>query len=287
MVALNEIEKDINLVKGEHAVLLIHGLSGTPLEMQYVARMLHKAGFSVRAPHFSGYGYEKGGETKSWQEWYGEVVEHFDDLKRKYKTVSVCGLCIGAVLALNLAAERGDEVAGLSLLATTLYFDGWSIPWYRFLLPLGYYTPFRYFYSYREREPYGLKNEQLRAWIAREMAEKSTSAAGSARIPMSGIFETDKLIKTVKRNISRATSPALIMHSLEDDTSSVKSADFVEKHIGSRQVRKIFLDDCYHILTLDKQKDVVARETIRFFNEVIAAVAPPSSQVELDKVRVA
>lgn len=287
MVALNEITKDINLVKGEHAVLLIHGLSGTPLEMQYVARMLHKAGFSVRAPHFSGYGYEKEGGTKKWQQWHKEAVQHFDDMKQKYETVSVCGLCIGAVLALNLAAEKKDEVAGLSLLATTLYFDGWSIPWYRFLLPLGYYTPFRYFYSYREREPYGLKNEQLRAWIAREMTEKSTSAAGSARIPMSGIFETDKLINTVKRNISDVTAPALIMHSLEDDTSTVKSADFVEKHIGSDKVRKIFLDDCYHILTLDNQKHIVAEETIRFFNEVIASEASPSPQVELDSVRVA
>ena len=287
MVALNEITKDINLAKGEHAVLLVHGLSGTPLEMQYVARALHKAGYTVRAPHFSGYGYSERSTTKKWQEWHGEVVRHFDEMKRQYKTVSVCGLCIGAVLALNLAAEKKDEVAGLSLLATTLYFDGWSIPWYRFLLPLGYYTPFRYFYSYREREPYGLKNEQLRAWIAREMTEKSTSAAGSAKIPMSGIFETDKLISEVKRNVGSATAPALIIHSLEDDTATVRSADFVEKHIGSKKVRKIFLDDCYHIVTMDNQKHIVAEETIRFFNEVIAGEAHPSSSVEFDTVRVA
>lgn len=288
MVALNEITKHINLVKGEHAVLLIHGLSGTPLEMQYVARMLHKAGFTVSAPHFSGYGYGEDSTTKKWQEWHREVTQHFDDLKRKYKTVSVCGLCIGAVLALKLAAERRDEVAGLSLLATTLYFDGWSIPWYRFLLPLGYYTPFRYFYSYREREPYGLKNEQLRAWIAREMTEKSTSAAGSACIPMSGIFQTDKLINEVKRCIGNATAPALIMHSLEDDTATVRSADFVEKRIGSKKVRKILLDDCYHILTMDNQKHIVAEETIRFFKEAIASeTSPSSSTAEFDTVRVA
>ncbi|MBY0578154.1 MAG: alpha/beta fold hydrolase [Burkholderiales bacterium] len=287
MVALNEITKHINLVKGEHAVLLIHGLSGTPLEMQFVARRLHKAGFTVRVPHFSGYGYGERSSTKKWQEWHKEVTEHFDDMKQKYKTVSVCGLCIGAVLALKLAAEKKDEVAGLSLLATTLFFDGWSIPWYRFLLPLGYYTPFRYFYSYREREPYGLKNEQLRAWIAREMTEKSTSAAGSARIPMSGIFETDKLINEVKRTIANVTAPALIMHSLEDDTATVRSADFVEKHVGSKKVRKILLDNCYHIITMDNQKDIVAEETIRFFKEAIANELSSSLTAEFDTIRVA
>ena len=57
--------------------------------------------------------------------------------------------------------------AALSLLSTTLAYDGWSIPWYRFLLPLGYYTSLRHTYSYPEREPYGLKNELLRKRIAR------------------------------------------------------------------------------------------------------------------------
>ena len=287
MVALNEITKDINLEKVEHAVLLIHGLSGTPLEMQYVARMLHKAGFSVRVPHFSGYGYGDRSKTKKWQEWHREVSAHFDEMKQKYKSVSVCGLCIGAVLALKLASEKKDEVAALSLLATTLFFDGWSIPWYRFLLPLGYYTPARYFYSYREREPYGLKNEQLRAWIAREMTEKSTSAAGSARIPMSGIYETDKLIRDVKKSMNQVSAPALIMHSLEDDTATVRSADFVEQHVGSRKVRKIFLDDSYHILTLDNQKHTVAEETIRFFKEAVASESSSLSTAEFDTARVA
>lgn len=287
MVAPKEIMKHINLEKGEDAVLLIHGLSGTPIEMQYVARKLYKAGFSVRVPHFSGYGYgDKSASGKKWQDWHDEVVEHFDEMKKKYRTVSVCGLCIGAVLALSLAAEKKSEVASLSLLATTLYFDGWSIPWYRFLLPLGYYTPFRYIYSYREREPYGLKNEQLRAWIAREMNEKSTSAAGSAKIPMRGIYETDKLIRHVKKCTPAVTAPALIIHSYEDDTSTIRSADFVEQHIGSKKVRKIFLDDSYHIVTMDNQKDLVADETIRFFKETIGTQLD-SSQAEFDTIRVA
>jgi len=61
----------------------------------------------------------------------------------------------------------------------------------------------------------------------------------------------------------------------------------VEKHIGSRKVRKIFLDDCYHMVTMDNQKALVAEETIRFFNEVIAGETQSSQSVELDTVRVA
>ncbi|HYR05590.1 MAG TPA: alpha/beta fold hydrolase, partial [Gallionella sp.] len=137
----------VNLPGGEHAVLLIHGLQSSPAEMQPLAKQLNQAGYSVHAPHIKGYGYEHGDDAYSithWKDWHAKVLNEFYLLRQQYKSVAVSGLCIGAVLALSIAAELGDEVAALSLLSTTLYYDGWSIPWYRFLLPIGYYTPFRY-----------------------------------------------------------------------------------------------------------------------------------------------
>ena len=41
----------IHLNGSDHAVLLIHGLSGNPLEMQYLARLLQATRFSVHVPH--------------------------------------------------------------------------------------------------------------------------------------------------------------------------------------------------------------------------------------------
>ncbi|MBY0579089.1 MAG: alpha/beta hydrolase [Burkholderiales bacterium] len=277
------ITKHIDLVKGKDAVLLIHGLSGSPLEMQFVARALHKAGFSVRVPRFSKHGIgAQAAPTEKWQDWLDEVVMHFDEMKEQYETVSVCGLCIGAVLALKLAAERGQEIASLALFSTTLYFDGWNIPWYRFLLTIGYYTPFRHIYAYQESEPYGIKNEQLQAWISREMGEKSTFASLCAKIPMTRLHQAEKLIGEAKRMLAEIEAPTLIIHSLEDDTSTIRSANYVESHIGSKKVRKIFLDDSYHNITMDNQKDIVAEETIRFIGETVAALSP-----EFDTIRVA
>jgi carboxylesterase len=256
-------------IGGDHAVLLLHGLMGNPLEMQYLAKRLHKAGFATRVPHLRGYGFGErpNASTGTWRQWSGQVLNHFDELKRSYSSVSVCGLCIGAVLALQLAAERSSEVASLSLLATTLAFDGWSIPWYRFLAPLAYYTPLRYLYSYREREPYGLKNEPLRKWIAREMSEKSTSIAGAAMLPMTSVYQAHKLIRHVKRVIPSVSVPTLVMHAREDDVASIKSAEFVLEHIGSSEVRFTLLHDSYHMVTMDNEKRAVADQTIQFFRE--------------------
>src|SRR6266849_4279544 len=113
-------------IETEHAALLIHGLSGNPLEMQYLAKRLRQAGFATLVPHFRGYGFGERSDafaTGTWQQWRAQVLDHFDELARKYQSVSVSGLCVGAVLELALAAERPDKVAALSLLATTLAYD--------------------------------------------------------------------------------------------------------------------------------------------------------------------
>ena len=261
----------IELIAGEHAVLLIHGLQGVPTEMQTLAKHLHKAGYTVRVPHFEGYGYTVGTtahSVTSWREWHQQVLAELRDLKRKYKTVCIGGLCVGAVLALSVAVEAGAEISGLSLLSTTLFYDGWSIPWYRFMLPLGYYTPLRYKYAYREREPFGLKNERLRQWVAREMSHKASSIAGASNLTLPAIHEGELIIKSVKRSLPDVTTPVLVIHAMEDDVSTPRSADFVVDRIGSDKVHKILLHDSYHMITMDNERERVADETIKFFNDV-------------------
>lgn len=263
----------ITLAGGEHAVLLIHGLQSSPVEMQPLAKRLNQSGYTVHVPHIRGYGYKHGDDAHSithWEDWHTKVLAEFHVLKQQHKTVSVGGLCIGAVLSLSIAAELGDRVNALSLLATTLYYDGWSIPWYRFMLPIGYYTPFRYIYSYREREPFGLKNVQLRKWIAREMSHKESSMAGAAKLTLPAIHEAELLIKSVKKSLRRVTAPALIIHAVEDDISTPRSSRFVAANIGSRIVESILLHDSYHMLTIDNEREQVAADTIRFFNSALA-----------------
>lgn len=269
--------RSIELRGGPHAVLALHGLLGNPLEMQFVGKKLQRAGYSVTIPLIPGYGYSSGQSnsyrTTRSEKWYDEVQRQFDALLQTHETVSITGLCIGAVLALRLASERPTEVAALSLLATTLAYDGWSIPKYRFLLPIAYYTPARYLYSYKERYPFGIKNANLRKWIAREMEVHTSSAAGASRLSAEGIFQAHRLIRQVKKNLSSVTCPTLIMHATEDDVATPKSADLVEASIGSHIKKKILLHDSYHIITLDNEKERVAAETVRFFDQAVQSTS--------------
>ena len=227
-----------------------------------LATALKQRGFSVEVPHIRGFGF--GTEVTCCEDWLAQIVERFDHLKREYRTVAVGGLCIGSVLGLALAVERPRAVSALSLLSTTLYFDGWSIPWYRFLMPLWFHTPVRHLYEYTESKPYGIKNPQIRARVARAM-RKGFSEAGAARITMSHVYQASRLARRVKRSLHEVTAPALVIHAIDDETASPKSAEHVMQNISSADKRKVFLGDSYHMITLDNERDAVAAETSVFF----------------------
>ncbi|UKL13119.1 alpha/beta hydrolase [Dissulfurimicrobium hydrothermale] len=256
---------EIDMKGGDDAVLLIHGLTGSPFEMKYLARRLNRAGFTVKGPCLAGHGKTLSDLKKSrWQDWYRTVADEFRELKEQYATVSVAGLCMGALLALFLSAEFKREVAAIALLSTTLFYDGWGLPWYKFLLPLAYYTPAGYIYSFEEREPYGIKNKALRVRIVELMKDSSIAHSSVPGVSMRELF---KLINTTKKLIPQVKTPTLILHSQEDDLASKKNALYVQKNIGARDVRMVLLDDCYHMLPIDNQRDVVADEIITFFKD--------------------
>jgi carboxylesterase len=268
----------IDLPGGNHSVLLIHGLTGSPFEMKYLARKLNKAGFTVKGPCLEGHcSTPKNLSKTNWKDWYRSVRESFIEMKKSSDSVSVVGLCMGALLSLHLSYEFGSEVAALSLISTTLFYDGWSLPWFKFLLPVAYYTPFKFIYAYSETEPYGIKNKALRERIVNLMKNDSIAYT---KTPAASIHELFKLIREVKKELHAITTPTLILHSSEDDLTSIKNPDYVEKKIGSKIVRKIILDDSYHMMTIDNQKDRVADETIKFFGEQISG---SSSGTSLDK----
>ena len=275
----NVIKRAQFLPGGDYAVLALHGLRSTPLELQPLLKALHRAGFTVDAPHLAGYGFSADASTGSWRDWLDEAVARFDALAAQYGQVAVCGLSMGATLALAVAAERSGGVAAVGALSTTLYYDGWNTPWYRFLSPLGYFTPLRHRMVIRETSPFGIKNERLREWIERQVAAGPISAVGASALSLPALHEAEKLMRHTRRHLPQVVAPTLILHSSEDDIASLKSARLVQRRVRAHDVRLIQLHDSYHMLTLDNERERVAALTVDFFQAsgiAVQAVAQPA-----------
>lgn len=264
----------IHLDGGRHAVLMLHGLSGTAFEVMHVAKLLNKVGFTVRIPVLPGHRTSVSQlAATTWHDWYGAAEKHFEELSADYDTVSVAGLCMGAVLALRLSAEKGRRVASLVAMSTTLAYDGWSIPWYSFLLPLVLYTPLKRFWSYREGGSYGIKNPAVRKRVSAKMNDKSSVAYD--RTPADSIREMLGLVRATKGRLGEITAPTLIIHAAQDEVASPRNADYLERRLcGADRVEKVILDDCYHMITIDNQRDRVAEEAARFVAAGVARNSP-------------
>lgn len=250
---------------GLHAVLLIHGLCGTPHEMTSLAARLRASGYVVRVPVGPGYGMAAAasGAIDRYERWVEYFTEQFDELSARHARVSIGGLCIGANIAIEIAAQR-PTVSSLILISTTLFYDGWNVSRLRVLLPLGYYTPVRRWYRVRETDPYGIKNPRLREWVAQQMQTAGGSIAGAASLPLTAIYQAQRLIRVAKRSLRAVSVPTLVMHAREDDVSSLRSADMVCSRIRSHEVIRLIFDDSYHMLTLDNERATVARAAVDF-----------------------
>ena len=251
--------------KCKRAVLLFHGMTGSPYEMKKMGKALFDADFDVFCYCLPGHGTSPINiKTVKWQDWYNDSVLHYKELTQKYDEVYLGGLCLGAVLAIAIAQEY-QNVRGIVSLSTTLFLDGWTIPWYNFFMPIGVHTILRYYYSFPEREPYGLKNETLRRKIA-ALQKRNTEALDN--YPMSCIYELLKFSKQTQKNIAKVTAPILLMHAKEDDLTSTKSAEFVYRNISSKTKNYIKLENSYHLIVMDYERDYVFEKSIEFFNSL-------------------
>lgn len=255
----------LNLPGGRHGVLLFHGLSSTPLELQYLARGLHRAGYSVRIAVIEGYSHGLPSRAPSGhREWAAAALAEFDRMRAQCDTLAVGGLCIGALLSLAVAARRGEAVSHILALSTTLHYDGWAAPRSRVFLPLARVFPLLGRIAVREREPFGLKDERLRAWVAAQMKESGGSDAGAAVLRVSDLLQAQDLMRLVRQGLAAITAPTLLLHAREDEAASPRSAFEVASGVSSKRVHCVILNDSYHMISIDKEKARVLGEMKEF-----------------------
>jgi len=253
------------------AVLLFHGLTGSPFELKKYGQFLYNNGYDVFAECLPGHG-ENFEEiyTVKYEDWLNFAYNKFQNLKSKYNKVFLSGLCLGAVLALAVAEKYPDEVDGVISLSTTLYLDGWRLPWYKCFMPVALSTILRYYYNYPECEPHGVKNLKTRNAI-KKILEKGE--VGMNDFPMCAFYELLKLSSYVRKNLKKITSPILLIHSKEDDLTSTKSANVVFKNISSVDKDYIILYDSYHMVLYDNEKEFVFKKSLDFFNSHLTTTA--------------
>ncbi len=269
-------QSDFFFPGGRSGVLLIHGLTGTPMEMRLLGKGLNRAGFTVHGMQLAGHcGNVEDLLATGWRDWYASVEQAADALLDKVDHLFVGGLSMGALLALKLAAERPGQVSGVGVYGATFHYDGWSIPWLArlsFMLPLLKKLGIGRHRSFMEQPPYGIRDERLRAQISSAMLGGDSVAAGLPGNPWFSLAELHELATSVRRELPQVIAPCLVAHASEDDVASIRNAQLVMREVSAPS-ELLLLKDSYHMITIDKERRTLIEHSATFFARIAAADA--------------
>lgn len=267
---------------GRSGVLLIHGLTGTPAEMRFVATGLHQQGFTVYGMQLAGHcGSVEDLLRTGWRDWSESVDQAATRMLQSVDRMFVGGLSMGALLALQLAQRREADVRGLALYGTTFRYDGWAIPAIArlsFLLPWACAMGLCRGRSFMESFPYGIKDDRIRSRLVGSMLAGDSAAAGLPGNPWPSLAEFFRLSRNVRRRLDRVRAPCLAVHAQKDDIASLRNLEIVRRGVRG-PFESLLLENSYHMVTVDAQRQQLIERSARFFSDLATRAAPSDATV--------
>jgi carboxylesterase len=258
---------------GRTGVLLFHSLGGNPIELRFVAQALAREGYTVYCPLVPGMGGGTDVTGLSTREnWLDAVKQAHDELSSHCDTVLVGGVSAGCMLALRLTEERPDQVHGLMMFAPTFWPNGWAIPKTMHLFKLIRHKVVSSLIRLRQRPPYGIKDERLRNFVLESF--KSDERPIEDLLGRGGklVWEFRRLAREARRKLGTLKHRMIVFHPREDDQSDISNAMIIQREAGGL-VEMLVLDDCYHMVTLDRQRGIVADRAVEFARRLVGEIA--------------
>lgn len=241
--------------------------------MRLVAHSLARQGYTVYCPVIPGltFGTDVSGMS-TWRDWYQAVEQAFDELKKHCDDVIIGGASAGATLCMRLAALRQSEVVANMFFAPTLAVNGWAIPHALKLFHLISDKWTARLFSFRTPAPFGIKDERVRN-IALETMKGEGAVPSDITVRDGGtVYEFFRLVRNVRPMLGRINHHTLIFHPRQDDQSDMKNTMTLQRKL-SGMVEVCVLDDSYHLVTLDRQRNYVAERSIEFCERVLSQAA--------------
>jgi carboxylesterase len=232
-------------------VVLVHGFTGTPYEVGYLGRALAKDGFTICAPRLPGHGTSLDDLDRTrWEDWVSEVERAADRLAGRCRTIALVGQSLGGLLCLYLASRR-PQIARVASLAAPLWLDGLGKYAARWTGPTG---PLRFVRRLPKLGGSDVRDPQVKA--------ANPCYPG---IPTRGLAQLVTFMRIVDGALPLVTQPTLVMHATQDHTAPVACARYIVDHVApSANAQLRILEQSYHLIAVDVERDIVAADVSRF-----------------------
>jgi carboxylesterase len=237
-------------LEGRDGVLVLHGFTGNPQSMRPLAEAIANAGYSVELPRLPGHGTSvEDMMTTGWADWSGAADAAYRELATRCDRVAVVGLSMGGGLTAFVAEEHPDVTALVFINALVKPPVQEMREGLKGLLDAGMETM-----------------ESIGSDIKKEGSQEASYNA----TPLACAASLFDGIEKVWERLDTISAPTLILSSREDHVvTSDNSEDLARIVKGS--VEHIWLEDSYHVATLDNDASLVEAHTVRFLDSIFSA----------------
>ena len=240
---------------GELGFLVLHGFTANPSGLRPWAEALGDHGFAVELPRLPGHGTRwQDLQKTTWRDWTREVVAAFEQLRARTRLQFVAGLSMGASLGLYLAQTRPEDVAGLVLVNPAVFHKdprNVALPVLKYVLPT---VPA----------------------IANDIAKPGQDENAYDRTPLRAYASLFDFWKRVRPNLKSVVAPTLLFTSRQDHLVSTDNSEFVLSRISSVDKEQVWLEQSYHVATLDYDLPLIVERSAAFAQRVAGVPSGPA-----------
>jgi len=219
--------------------LILHGFTSSLDAVRPLVPAVERLGLPYRMPLLRGHGTRPEDlRGVRHQHWYEDAEAALLELSAEAHQVAVCGLSMGGLVALELAARRPDDVAAVVTLGAALSIRSPLVHASKLIASVvDMWTP-----------------TPGRGYADRALARGSTNYKS---------FATDALVSlhtyggVVRRLLSQVRAPILILHARQDRVIKPSSADYIYEHVASEDKQRVWLERCNHEMLRDCEADRV------------------------------
>lgn len=244
----------------EIGCLLVHGLTGTPKEMQGLAKYLNKIGYSVIAIRLPGHATSPEDMSRvRWTDWITNLQDGWNFLnsyletKFKETKIYLTGLSLGGVLSLIFASDKYSDdypIDGIIAMSTPYAFkQDWRLAAIGLL---------QYFLPFIPKDSEELFDQDL-----------GPEHIAYPVIPTRGIVELKKLLAELPEVLPTISAPILLLHAAADNNQTNLEPDSMLKifeKLGSVNKHMHWVESGGHNMLMDIARNEVYDQIASFIN---------------------
>jgi carboxylesterase len=181
----------------------------------------------------------------SWRDWYDDAATAMRDLRTEADQIIICGLSMGGLVALHLAADHPQEIAGVATIAAALQI---ADPLIRFSPVLA-----RLFKMWKGNPAGGYAD-----------AARIASNTNYTRFATDALVSLYRYTTIVTNLLPKVQAPLLVIHSRRDRIIKPSSAETIYRQAGSRDKQLRWFDVSGHEMLQDCEADAVVAEIEQF-----------------------